>query len=243
MDLTWLGQAGIRVRFSDGRILLLDPYLSDYVAEKEDPALKRLVPVEERYLREKVDVLLLSHSHTDHADPDTLAELFANPENRDMRIFSSFSVWEKLRGLCPNRAQSYSLVPGCEISPWEGVRIMAAPAFHSDLHAISFLLEAEGCRIWFSGDTLYHSAIPEALGGSVDLAFLCINGAGNNMNWRDAVRLTEAVGAKAAVPVHWDMLPGYTADPSPYLEAAAARGIRGTRMEEYVEYPVQALCE
>ena len=71
MKITWLGQSGARIETDDGRVLFFDPYLSDSLG-KNQPPLHRILPLEEDYLGEKIDALLISHDHTDHMDPDTL---------------------------------------------------------------------------------------------------------------------------------------------------------------------------
>lgn len=241
MEFIWLGQSGLKISFENGRVLMFDPYLSNYVAEHENPALERILPLRKEYLNEKIDALLLSHDHTDHMDPNTLTALFSNPQNREVYIFSAPSVWQKLRGKCPTGANSYCMYPGSEVTPWDGLRIRAVYAAHSDPQAIGFWIEAEGIRVYLSGDTLYHPRVIAELAGQVDLAFVCINGAGNNMNSQDAARLIKQLRVKTAVPVHWDMLPGYTADPELFIQAAWKRGVRTIQMREYEPYDMNVL--
>ena len=48
MKITWLGQAGLLFE-TDGKVILLDPYLSDSV-ERIEPHNRRRVPVDPRFL-------------------------------------------------------------------------------------------------------------------------------------------------------------------------------------------------
>ena len=70
MKITWLGQAGLLME-TGGKIILIDPYLSDSVA-KVNPLNYRRVPVEEQFLYIKPDVIICTHNHLDHVDPETL---------------------------------------------------------------------------------------------------------------------------------------------------------------------------
>ena len=70
MEITWLGQAGLLFE-TDGKKIVIDPYLSDFV-KTVNPANYRRVPVNEDYLKLKPDVILITHNHLDHLDKETL---------------------------------------------------------------------------------------------------------------------------------------------------------------------------
>ena len=66
MKITWLGQAGLLFE-TDGKKIVIDPYLSDNVKNFE-PQNYRRVPVDEAFLQIKPDVLIITHNHLDHLD-------------------------------------------------------------------------------------------------------------------------------------------------------------------------------
>ena len=69
MKITWLGQAGLL--FSNGKAkIMVDPYLSNSV-EKVVPLNYRRVPVKEEFLSVTPDVMIFTHDHLDHYDPET----------------------------------------------------------------------------------------------------------------------------------------------------------------------------
>lgn len=68
--VTWLGQAGLWVSMG-GQEIVIDPYLSDSVGEL-DPHKHRRVPVNERFLERRPDIIVCTHDHLDHTDPQTL---------------------------------------------------------------------------------------------------------------------------------------------------------------------------
>ena len=69
MKVTWLGQAGILIRSKD-KTVLIDPYFSDCVG-KIDPNKTRRMPVEDWVFGMHPDVLIFTHDHIDHYDPET----------------------------------------------------------------------------------------------------------------------------------------------------------------------------
>ena len=70
MKVTYLGQAGLLFERDNFKIMI-DPYLSDSV-EKINPKNYRRVPVDESYLKLKPDVMIFTHNHLDHYDPETV---------------------------------------------------------------------------------------------------------------------------------------------------------------------------
>ena len=77
MKITWLGQAGLMFE-TRGKTILVDPYLSDSVA-KIEPKNVRRVPVKEDLLSIRPDVVLCTHDHLDHIDPETLDHYLKTP--------------------------------------------------------------------------------------------------------------------------------------------------------------------
>ncbi|MBQ1218121.1 MAG: MBL fold metallo-hydrolase, partial [Clostridia bacterium] len=61
MKITWIGQAGLLIE-TDGKVILVDPYLSDSV-EKIEPHNVRRVPVDRSLLELQPDLILCTHNH------------------------------------------------------------------------------------------------------------------------------------------------------------------------------------
>ena len=70
MKITWLGQAGLLFK-NDNVKIMIDPYLSDSV-KKINPKNYRRVPVNESFFEIKPDVMIFTHNHLDHYDPETV---------------------------------------------------------------------------------------------------------------------------------------------------------------------------
>ena len=201
MKITWLGQAGLL--FDNGKVkIMVDPYLSNSV-EKVEPLNYRRVPVKEEFLSVTPDVMIFTHDHLDHYDPET-APIFLERKEKRMTVLSPSSVWQKARAF-----KSHNNVLFNRGTSWTeyGFCFTAVKAEHSDVHAIGVLIEElDTAKIFYvTGDTLYNEAIFADLPENVDIIFLPINGVGNNMNAADAVRFFMNSGAKAAVPYHVGM--------------------------------------
>ena len=199
MNVTWLGQAGLLIRVG-GITVMVDPYLSDSVA-KVNPKSRRRVPVDESFFDVTPDVLMFTHDHLDHYDPET-AERFLAKEHA-MVVLAPGTCWQKARA-CGGSHNYVLFDRGVQWTQGD-VRFTAVPASHSDPAAIGIIIEGEGKRLYITGDTLYHKDIFSALPADIDAVFLPINGAGNNMNPADAARFARDCGAKVAVPLHWGL--------------------------------------
>jgi len=202
MQITWIGQAGLLIR-TQGLTLLIDPYLSDSVG-KTDPAKSRRVPVDETLFDIEPDMLLFTHVHLDHFDPETVEKYLKKPG--PITVLAPSGSWQAARAY--GGAHNYVLFDkGTEWTEGD-IRFTAVPAVHSDLAAIGIVIEAEGKRVYITGDTLYSKKILEELPEEIDLIVLPVNGAGNNMNMADAARFARNCGAKQAMPVHCGMMDG-----------------------------------
>jgi L-ascorbate 6-phosphate lactonase len=201
MKITWLGQAGLLFE-KNGIKIMIDPYLSNSV-EKYEPLNYRRVPVKEEFLSVTPDVMIFTHDHLDHYDPET-APIFLERKEKRMTVLSPSSVWQKARAF-----KAHNNVLFNRGTSWTeyGFRFTAVKAEHSDVHAIGVLIEElDTAKIFYvTGDTLYNEAIFADLPENVDIIFLPINGVGNNMNAADAARFFKKSGAKAAVPYHVGM--------------------------------------
>lgn len=200
MKITWLGQAGFYLECDDQKIII-DPYLSDY-CESLNPKSFRRTPKDDRFLKIKPDVLICTHNHADHYDPETVKYYFE--DNTAMTFLSPESVFRAAVADYKGKANLVRFQPH---TVWtQGVvEFTAVKAEHSDPWAIGILIKANGKTFYFSGDTLYNAEVLSDIPKSVDYAFIPVNGVGNNMNITDAAKFADAVSAKKTVPVHIGM--------------------------------------
>lgn len=206
MKITFLGQAGLLLEEKELTVLI-DPYLSHSV-EKINPKSKRRVPVDESFFSVKPDVMIFTHNHLDHYDPETAERFLAH--GGSCTVLAPKSVWNEVRKfggdhnyVCFNRHSSWSQGSCC---------FTAVKAEHSDDFAIGVLIENGEQTYYVTGDTLYNEEIFSDLPKKIDVLFLPVNGKGNNMNAVDAARFAERTGAEKVVPFHIGMFDSLTAD-------------------------------
>lgn len=208
MKITWLGQAGLLLE-TDGKRIVVDPYLSDHVKTVE-PANYRRVPVDERFLQLQPDVIVITHDHLDHLDKETLKYYLT--ENSSVLVLAPCGGWQSLRTTFGGNNQYVLFNEG---TTWtEGnVVFRAVRAEHSDPNAIGLWLMAEGKQYYITGDTLYSERVFASLPSHApDVLFLPINGKGNNMNATDAAAFSKRVGAGHTVPIHFGMFDAMTGE-------------------------------
>ena len=209
MKITWLGQAGLL--FDDGKTkVMIDPYLSNSV-EKAEPKNFRRIPVNERLFDVTPDVMIFTHDHLDHYDPETAPVFFLKAE-KPMTVLCPTSVWQKAR----THGNGHNYVQFNRGTEWteSGLIFTAVRAEHSDQYAIGVLIEElkTGKTYYVTGDTLYNSEIFTYLPERIDAIFLPINGVGNNMNKHDAARFAKKARAYVTVPIHFGMFDELTPD-------------------------------
>lgn len=199
MKIIWLGQAGFLFK-TNGIKIMTDPYLSDSV-KKINPKNWRRVPVKEELFQEDIDIIVITHNHLDHLDPETL-ERFLNTD-RILTVLAPYDAWQEIRKFGKNH--NYVMFNRSTVWTQNGIIFTAVKAEHSDLTAIGFIMDDGKEKIYVTGDTLYNKDIFEELPQDIDAVFLPVNGVGNNMNIIDAKKFAEKTGAKKAIPMHWGM--------------------------------------
>ena len=209
MKIFWLGQAGLLLEKEDFKIMI-DPYLSDSV-QKMNPNCYRRVAVDERFFDIEPDVMIFTHNHQDHYDPETVAA-FLN-ENSNITILSPRSVWDDVRKMGGNN--NYVLFNRHTAWTHRGITFTAVKAEHSDASSIGVIIDDGTKKYYVTGDTLYNEEIFMDIPSDIYAVFLPINGVGNNMNMSDAVRFAKRVKAEKVVPIHIGMFDELSAENFP----------------------------
>lgn len=223
MKLYWLGQAGFYLVADHGTAIMIDPYMSDSLLQDRGEKYHREVPINEEFLKAKVDVMVITHAHADHMDFATLDQVFA--VNHGVAVMAPRNVLSQLRARYGELENYMLFEPGVEIT-MNGILFRASYACHSDECPIGVIIEGEGKVLCHTGDTMFHTRLKTELPMEADLLMLPINGVGNNMNAADAARLTRSLRPRLVMPMHWDMFKAYGCDVEPFcsqLDGAAQR--------------------
>jgi L-ascorbate metabolism protein UlaG (beta-lactamase superfamily) len=238
--LWWLGQSGFLVQWN-GIHVLLDPYLSDSLTRKycqtDKPHVRMVELVVDPARLAFVDIATSTHNHTDHLDAETLCPIFA--QNPDLKLVipeaNRVFVAERLKvdPAIPIGVEDGSSVEICDIR-FSGVA-SAHETVDCDEHGrakyLGYVLQFGGWSIYHSGDTVRYEGMAEKLRlFSVDVALLPINGRAperripGNLFGGEAAQLAKDIGAKLAVPCHYEMFEFNTASPEEFIRECQRLG-------------------
>ena len=199
MKITFLGQAGLLFE-SNGFKIMIDPYLSDSV-EKINPENCRRVKVDEKFFSIKPNIMIFTHNHLDHYDPETVSRFISVDSN--ITVLAPKSVWDEVRRIGGNN--NYVLFNRHTTWTEKKIKFTAVKAEHSDTASIGVIIDDGNKKYYVTGDTLYNEEIFEDIPKDVYAVFLPVNGVGNNMNMTDAARFAKRINAKKVVPIHIGM--------------------------------------
>lgn len=200
IKLTFAGQAGFIIETADGYRIGIDLYLSDCCQRYE--GLKRLMPFLFEPQKMDLDLLVATHAHYDHFDPDSVPLMM---QNRKTKLIAARDVKEEAEKLCLANHRITYLKVG-EIFENETVFIKAMPCDHGEEapEAIGLWIETGGKKIYVAGDTCFREDyFINAEVQKPDVFILPINGAYGNMNEREGARATSLIKAKLSVPCHF----------------------------------------
>jgi L-ascorbate metabolism protein UlaG (beta-lactamase superfamily) len=237
LAIWWLGQSGFLVKSRRG-VLVVDPYLSEHLTRKYEHSARPHVRMTRAPLRggdlKSVELVLTSHKHSDHLDPETLPELLAASTSAVLVLPESLIDHARALGI-PGR-QLVGTDAGCAIAIG-GFGVRAIPSAHERIDKdqqgrhlyLGYVIETEGLRLYHSGDSLAYAGLAGELGPQpFDVLFLPINGRDprrgvpGNMTAAEAVDFAAQVRPRFVVPHHYDMFTFNTV-PVETFEAEARR--------------------
>ena len=240
--LFYLGQAGFAFKTAAGKLLYLDPYLSD-VANRLF-GFKRMQPPVLDPEELQADLILSTHAHVDHLDPEALAVAARQPATHFVGALDCAEPYREL-GLPPER---YTLLARGQSVELAGVKLRATFADHGDLapDALGLVLDFGGVTVYNVGDT---ALTPEPLLASLgevrpDVMIAPLNGAFGNLNEAEACRLGALVKPRLLIGAHFWMFVEHGGDPARFLREAEGlpAGTRAIIMApgERLIYPEEA---
>ena len=220
LALWYLAQAGFCLKTSRGTTAYLDPYLSDCCNRMF--GFKRMIPAVIAAEELEADLVVSTHAHADHLDPDALATIAAHPATRFVGAADCESVYLE-HGIARDR---FTILRPGEVVTLGDVSIRATYADHGELapDAMGVVLEAEGLRVYDVGDSAFRpDAILPTLGGAVDVMIAPINGAFGNLDAAEACKLGSLVRPRVLIASHFWMFVEHGGDPARLI--AEAQGL------------------
>jgi L-ascorbate metabolism protein UlaG (beta-lactamase superfamily) len=232
MKARWLGWAGVEIE-ADGAALVIDP-LADAgatFAALGDGATEVELPTVTAPAARAAVAGLVSHLHRDHADAGALAAAVAPGATVHEPAWPGGDTAENLALAQASAELEQAGLDRRQEEPWE--RIEAGPFAITALPAVdglgdpqlSWLVEAEGCRVLHLGDTIFHGYWWRMARrhGPFDLVFAPVNGAvidfphlqppttmAATMEPEQAAIAGDLLRARVVAPMHYG---GFRADP------------------------------
>ena len=161
----------------------------------------------------KADIILVTHEHHDHFDPDAIQQL----STKNTTIYVNPSVKAQL-------GKGKALKNGDKVKYANDITIEAVPAynttpgrekFHPKGRDNGYVLTLDGLRIYIAGDT---EDIPEMANlKDIDIAFLPCNQP-YTMTVEQAVRAAKVIKPKVLFPYHYNDTPVNQITPQLYKE-------------------------
>lgn len=233
VEVLWLGHATTRLTSSDGKVIVVDPFLKKN--PKTPPKYRDLTALGH------VDLILVTHGHTDHVqDLKELAEL------TDATVVAPYEFALNLISLGVLQSQKViGMNKGGTVSPvGRGIKIHMVPAEHGssiDLRIPGLTLETNSPRMiqggpavgyvveFGNGFSIYHSGDTAVFSDMAlvhefykpDLALIVIGGHFSMGPEGAAYALKHFVKPKQAIPIHFGTFPVINRTP---LELKQAMG-------------------
>jgi L-ascorbate metabolism protein UlaG (beta-lactamase superfamily) len=186
VSIKWLTHAGFQVK-AKGKIIYVD------LEEQCKPS-------------EKADVILVTHSHTDHCDPLKIKEVRKN----STVVIAPQDCVSKIGGDVKTlRAGDEMVVDGITVRAVEAYNYkrFRSPGipYHPEGFGVGYLIMAEGKKIYHAGDTDFIPKMRELK--QVDVALLPSGGT-YTMDNAEAASAALTIYPKVVIPMHrWDTNP------------------------------------
>lgn len=211
IGIFWIGQGGFVFKTWEGKVIFVDPYLSYSVEKKRKLTRLQEIPIKPENVT--ANLVLCTHDHLDHTDPETLLGIAKVCDAKFAGPSSSCRHMEKL-GITRDRLIQ---INRGETKIIEGIRIKAVYAKHTE-DSVGYIFDFNNISVYLTGDTEYDQRLGEVKVYEPEIMLVCINGKWGNMNIEEAVKLTEEIQPKVVIPMHYGMFKENTADPQEFIQ-------------------------
>jgi len=225
-SMTWLGHASFLIKVS-GKTILTDPFLTEYASPVSWAGPRRFVDFAiDLDSLPAIDVVLVSHSHYDHLDDETIRAL-KDKDKIHVIVPLGLKAFFTQRGYTHVTELDWG-----ESTSVDEIEFKALPAVHDSARSIndrdqtlwaSWAINSPQNRILFIGDTGYADTIFKKIGKeyrSFDYAILPIGAyAPRELMWmshitpKEAVTIGKEVHAKRLIASHWGTLSSLSDEP------------------------------
>lgn len=189
----------------DGVKVLTDPLFREWLLH-----IRRHAPAVDMAVFGQPDVILISHSHLDHLDKQSLKRI-----DRTAEVVAPRDTIRILQRLGYKKVTAVK--PGDHVMA-HGLKITAVPAIHgggrmpwsAEADVLGFIVEGRQ-SFYFAGDTDIYPAMDQLsklTRKGIDLALLPVWGWGpkvgaGHLDPNSAAQAAKLIGARTTVPIHW----------------------------------------
>ncbi|MCP3870391.1 MAG: hydrolase [Gammaproteobacteria bacterium] len=238
--LTWLGHATFLINL-DGKMILTDPFLTDYATGTPPFGPKRATPpaltVGEL---PAIDIVIVSHNHYDHLDVTTIDTL---PGKKSIHVVVPLGIGPLFIERGYTQVTELDWYDTTDI---DGIAITATPAIHNSGRSLfdqnetlwaGYLLSSKKQKVFFCGDSAYGPVYPELARkmGPVDYAVVPIGVyeprqrmKSHHMNPSEAVKVGQDLQARILIAMHWGTIrlsdEPFEEPPRQFRQAAGEQG-------------------
>ena len=212
VKITWLGHASFKI--SNGKTLYIDPY--------------------EIKTEGKADILLLSHSHSDHLNIDDIKKVV----NNNTSIVADIQCADVVKKI--DVKEIIIVKPGEKINV-NGTKIETIAAYstnkiNSDTNklfhpkednGVGFIITIDNIKIYYAGDT---DVIQEMNNIQTDIALLPVSGT-YVMTAEEAVEAVRIIKPKIVVPMHYGKIVGNEKDAERFKQLVKEYDVRIMKQE------------
>ena len=227
--INWIGQAGFVFKTAEGAIVCLDPYYSNCLERYEGRSTRRMWYNKFKITNFRPGLVLCSHDHLDHTDPETLPLLYAFSDAVFAGPPSSVEHMRRMR-MSDERLQELQMG---ESYRFRDLAYTTVFADHTE-DSMGFIFEIEGVKVYFTGDTSLNERLFEQ--ACVDVLIACVNGKYGNLTMEQALVLHKKVGSKLLIPMHYDLIPSNTVDIHRFVHLCEQEGINHLVMDVEQHY-------
>lgn len=221
----WLGQAGFQIFYKNYH-LMIDPYLSNHLARKysgsEFPHIRMMASSLIASKVKDLDIILCTHRHSDHMDPDAIPVLLDN-NNRCKIIAPKAEREYVLNSIIADRKRIIFVNADDKINLSNDIIVEIIPSAHEELktdkdgnhHCLGYILRLGEISIYHSGDCVPYAGLTEEIKKrKIDMAMLPVNGRDEyrrsrgvpgNFTFEESVELCKAAKIPIMVCHHFGM--------------------------------------